>query len=71
MPYNWEPVADGGLRLVPKRAVPDADWEAQGAGSCMSIRDEGPHNPKSRPRSRGTVGAQNSFNIGLHNEDVA
>ena len=69
MPYNWEPAADGGPRLVCRRPVPDADWEAQGR-KLMHVypATHGPHNPN-LGHAVGMAGGQNSFNIASHNED--
>lgn len=69
MPYNWEPASDGGPRLVPRRHVPDADWEAQGR-KLMHVypATHGPHNPN-LGHSVGMAGGQNAFNFASHNED--
>lgn len=46
MPYNWQAEEDGTPRLVPRRHVPDADWERQGR-RLMHVypATHGPHNP--------------------------
>lgn len=46
MPYNWNANEDGSPRLVPRRYVPDADWERQGR-KLMHVYPAtlGPHNP--------------------------
>lgn len=69
MPYNWEPAADGGPRLVPRRHVPAKDWESQGR-KLMHVypATHGPHNPN-LGHAIGMAGAQNSFNIASHNFD--
>ena len=40
MPYNWSAETDGKPRLITRKHVPDADWEAQGtqADACLSGR---------------------------------
>lgn len=69
MPYNWEPAADGGPRLVPYQYVPDEDWEAQGR-KLMHVYPavNGPHNPN-LGHSVGMAGTSNSFNVSSHNYD--
>lgn len=46
MPYNWAAEDDGAPRLVPRKHVPDADWERQGR-KLMHVYPAtiGPHNP--------------------------
>lgn len=46
MPYNWQSNEDGSPRLVPRRHVPDEDWERQGR-KLMHVYPavRGPHNP--------------------------
>lgn len=46
MPYNWNANEDGSPRLVPRRHVPDPDWERQGR-RLMHVypATHGPHNP--------------------------
>lgn len=46
MPYNWNANEDGSPRLVPRRHVPDPDWERQGR-RLMHVYPAtlGPHNP--------------------------
>ncbi|WP_294923572.1 Xaa-Pro peptidase family protein [uncultured Paracoccus sp.] len=46
MPYNWAANDDGSPRLIPRRHVPDADWEAMGR-KLMHVypATHGPHNP--------------------------
>jgi len=69
MPYNWNANEDGSPRLVPRRHVPDADWEAQGR-KLMHVYPAtlGPHNPN--------VGHQVSmskfphYNIQSNNHDM-
>lgn len=69
MPYNWSTADDGGARLVPRRYVPDADWETQGR-KLMHVypATHGPHNPN-LGHSVGMAGAKNSFNVSSHNFD--
>ena len=46
MPYNWEAAPNGSPRLIPRKYVPDPDWEAQGR-KLMHVypATKGPHNP--------------------------
>lgn len=46
MPYNWQSLEDGRPRLVPRKHVPDEDWERQGR-KLMHVypATRGPHNP--------------------------
>lgn len=46
MPYNWQSGEDGSPRPVPRRHVPDEDWERQGR-KLMHVYPAtlGPHNP--------------------------
>jgi len=46
MPYNWQSNDDGSPRLVPRRYVPDVDWESQGRKlTHVYPALAGPHNP--------------------------
>jgi Xaa-Pro aminopeptidase len=69
MPYNWEPMPDGGPRLIKRQHVPDPDWEAQGR-KLMHVypAQHGPHNPN-LGHAIGMAGAGNSYNIAAHNYD--
>lgn len=69
MPYNWATAEDGGPREIPRRHVPDADYEAQGR-RLMHVypATHGPHNPN-LGHSIGMAGGQNAFNISSHNYD--
>jgi Xaa-Pro aminopeptidase len=46
MPFCWEANADGSPRPIPRKHVPDPDWEAQGR-RLMHVypAQKGPHNP--------------------------
>ena len=69
MPYNWS-MGPGGTPLeVPRRYVPDPDWEARGR-RLMHVypATHGPHNPN-LGHSIGMAGADNAFNISSHNFD--
>lgn len=69
MPYNWSPLDNGEPRLLDRRHVFDADWEAQGR-KLMHVypATHGPHNPN-LGHSIGMAGAGNSFNVASHNYD--
>jgi Xaa-Pro aminopeptidase len=69
MPYNWEPMPDGGPRPVQRQYVPDADWEALGR-KLMHVYPvtHGPHNPN-LGHTVEMAGARGGFNVSSHNFD--
>jgi Xaa-Pro aminopeptidase len=69
MPYNWSTGEGGGPREVPRRNIPDPDYEAQGRRLMhLYPAAPGPHNPN-LGHSVGMAGGQNAFNIASHNYD--
>ena len=69
MPYNWSSLPDGEPRLLSRKYVPDADWEAQGR-KLMHVYPaaHGPHNPN-LGHAVGMAGGQNAYNITSNNYD--
>ena len=70
MPYNWEPMPDGGPRLVQQQYVPDPDWEARGR-KLMHVypATHGPHNPNLGHTVGMAGAAYGGFNVSSHNYD--
>ena len=69
MPYNWSAGPHGEPRLLPRKYVPDDDWEAQGR-KLMHVypATHGPHNPN-LGHAVGMAGSQNAYNVTSNNYD--
>lgn len=68
MPFNWEAMADGSPRLVPRQYVPNEMWEAQGRTlNHVYPATFGPHNPN-LGHSIGMYGIP-GYNVSSNNYD--
>lgn len=69
MPFAWESETDGSPRIVPRKYVPDADWEAQGR-KLMHVypANRGPHNPNVGHSV--SVQKTNFYNIASNNHSI-